>query len=590
MNEDNGIYIIFEKESTPMEQQQLTTSNKDVIVFLIIAIYLILLSFSDISLKLLMSVCKSPFSEECTKTISAVLWAYSLFFFGLALISYRFSLKGKSFVFEIVDQIRILFSELQEDIRLSVQNSEVLKWDIVFVIAAVVIAIVIRLYFLSQPMRYDESFTYLNFSAQDIASLFYYPLPNNHILHTILVRSSTSVWGGHPAVIRLPAFLAGIASVPLTFCLCRMLVQGSSGVFASVAMAVMPYMVLYSTMARGYSLLVLMTLLLAIIGIYFTEKPSLSKCGLISAISALGMLTVSTMIFSIAGIYLWICCIFFIKQKQCFSKVLREFVIPCAIMTVIFTMILYTPSMIVSGGVKLLVSNPLFAPLTWGDFFSKTYPHFQEIFRDFSRDIPWQILMVGIVLVIAGLIENIQKHNWNIVLLLPSLLLGSGVIFFVQHRIPFVRTWIYLIPFVLMIADAGFTFVSKKYFQVFCFLIIILGAGFAASLILKNAISEYPDTGYFPEAPVIATYLKPLIHQGDTVHVRQPADWSMYFYFWYYNVTASKKKISDSDVENEFFIVDTRGYSIKSMTDKPVFKLFEVGKAALYQTPAPEKK
>jgi len=72
------------------------------------------------------------------------------------------------------------------------------------------IGLTVRGYFLAQAMRYDEAYTFLNFVNRGLFRIFYYPLPNNHVLHTILVRASIGIFGSHPVAIRLPAFLAGV--------------------------------------------------------------------------------------------------------------------------------------------------------------------------------------------------------------------------------------------------------------------------------------------------------------------------------------------------------------------------------------------
>ena len=66
----------------------------------------------------------------------------------------------------------------------------------------------LRIPLLDQPMRYDESYTAWALVARGLPTvLFDYSLPNNHILHTLLVYISTQVLGFSPLVIRLPAFL-----------------------------------------------------------------------------------------------------------------------------------------------------------------------------------------------------------------------------------------------------------------------------------------------------------------------------------------------------------------------------------------------
>jgi hypothetical protein len=155
----------------------------------------------------------------------------------------------------------------------------------------VVIGATVRSFFLAQSMRYDEAYTFLNFVKGGLLDHFFYPLPNNHVLHTLLVRISVGLLGSHPVAIRLPAVLAGLLAIPLTFCLSRSLsANNRSGFSAAALVAVFPYLILYDTMARGYSLVVLLSLCLVALGVRVIEHPSRRLCSLMALVIALGVL------------------------------------------------------------------------------------------------------------------------------------------------------------------------------------------------------------------------------------------------------------------------------------------------------------
>src|SRR2546430_10558448 len=65
------------------------------------------------------------------------------------------------------------------------------------------------------PMRYDESYSFLHFVARPLdIGLTRYPLPNNHVFQTLLAHVGWLVFGDDPPVLRLPALVAGGAHVP----------------------------------------------------------------------------------------------------------------------------------------------------------------------------------------------------------------------------------------------------------------------------------------------------------------------------------------------------------------------------------------
>lgn len=62
------------------------------------------------------------------------------------------------------------------------------------------------------PITYDEAYTYLRFATRHTHEILRdYHLPNNHVLHTLLVRTSTRLLGDSTLAIRLPALLGGAA-------------------------------------------------------------------------------------------------------------------------------------------------------------------------------------------------------------------------------------------------------------------------------------------------------------------------------------------------------------------------------------------
>lgn len=93
-------------------------------------------------------------------------------------------------------------------------------------------------------------------------TFFHSQLPNHH-LQTVLSRACHDFWQWvhppgkfplHEAALRMPSFLAGIAAVILLGQLLRMLGYGGAGIVASWLLAVHPWMLRYTSEARGYAL------------------------------------------------------------------------------------------------------------------------------------------------------------------------------------------------------------------------------------------------------------------------------------------------------------------------------------------------
>ena len=115
-------------------------------------------------------------------------------------------------------------------------------------------AVIVRLPMLSRPMGTDESASFIYYASHPLwVPLTIYGSPNNHILHSVLMHISWKIFGGAEWALRLPAFLAGIAIIPLTYIVARALSDRGALLAASLAAAA-PVLVDYSTDARGYTL------------------------------------------------------------------------------------------------------------------------------------------------------------------------------------------------------------------------------------------------------------------------------------------------------------------------------------------------
>ena len=557
----------------------------ETILLFLLSCGLFVISPPSIHLRLLNLLKRSQHWGEYANGLSLVLVLYGIVLLVFAILSYLSSLNGITLISEVKRISKDVFSVIRKEIIPSIQCCFASKYETIWLMIALMIGVGTAGYFLSQPMRYDESYTFLSFVNRGFINLFYYPLPNNHVMNTLLVKASTLIWGNYPVSIRLPAFLAGIGSIPLIFCLCRSLKK--SGIFASIAVSVFPYLILYSSMARGYSFLVLLTIALAFIGVQISKRePTLAGSILLSSIAALGMLTMPSMLFPIAGIYCWLFCLFLLK-RYAFRIILTKFVAPCSLFTIFFTIILYTPVILASNGIESIVANRSVKSNSWPEFIRQVLPHFQATVSDLFRDIPVVVIFICIALVILGIYDSARKRDWRSLLILPMILLGSAVVFFGKHAIPFSRTWIYIIPFILLYVDFGFTYIIEiipHNFRPFLIVLLFTAGTFAAiSLISRDTIAKYPDTGSFPEAQMVVNYLEPIMHSSDLVIEKVPADYPTLFYLWYYDGNKHINGNKNNEPRKTYFVVKKSRYSISDMTDEPVIKLLDIGDMALYQ-------
>ncbi len=452
---------------------------------------------------------------------------------------------------------------------------------------ALALGLFTRTYFLSQPMRGDESYTFLIYVNSNLLSLFDYSAPNNHVLNTLLIKLTIFLFGGSPATIRLPAFAAGLAAIVLVFYLSQSLDKNpNAGIFAAVTTALFPYLILYSTNARGYALIVALTLLLAWLGQRFLANPSTWGVFWLALCSALGMLAIPTMLFPIAGIFFWLLALLLLKRTS-LKTVLRQFVLPYGLLSGIFTVIFYAPVVIVSKGLDPIISNKFVASQGWDVFFADLPLYFQKSFEELFNNIPVALVWLIFALALFGFIGAVATRNWGLLLILPSMLVGAASILLVQRAIPYARIWIYLLPFILLLADAGLLFLLKHLpgrIQGSIKAILIVSAlFFAVNLTSNNTISTYGSTTDFPEAAIAVQYLKPIFKPGDTLRASPSADLPVYFYFWYHGMSSTLNDGSAPSTGRVFFI---RKKSRGPLSDEALQKytlLLDIGNMALYQ-------
>jgi len=520
-------------------------------------------------------------TKSASEIVAFVFIGYGSLFLVCALMSFYYGRQGVLFQTVVAAQLRAVFELIREIVAFIADRCKY-RLEVFILLLVIMLGIGVRAFFLGQPMRMDESYTFLYYLNQG-RDPFYYVIPNNHVLHSLLAWVSVSIGGMGSVAIRFPAFLAGVLSIPLMYFVCKAF-NKNSGLLAALGTAVFPYLILYSSMARGYSLIVLLTLLLVLVGKYYLEKPSLAGCILISVISALGLWTMPTMIFLLAGFYPWLGLSLFIKERNVIS-VFRDFILPCVIGTALLTVIFYTPTVISSNGAAAIFSNKFVDARSWKDFSNHLYPHFQQILSDFSRDIPRLVEYAALLLVAIGLFSALRKRDWASFLVIPAIIVGGLIVFFAKQAIPFARTWIYLIPFPLLFADLGYSWLVEKFLpknrDILAVLVFVTGSFFVGSLISTNAIAHYDDTGSFPEASAVAQYLKPLMTGNEFIVVKDTANYPTFYYLCYADAPPQNKDI-DPEMAKRYFVVQKGWYTLNDLTDEPATQIFELGNAAIY--------
>src|ERR1017187_1515813 len=105
-----------------------------------------------------------------------------------------------------------------------------------------------------QAITLDEADTYLWFGGQG-AKFIWYPLPNNHVLNSLLIWLSTHVFGVSALTVRLPALLGAALYISVAYFFCRAITDRFALQFATlICLVYNPFVLDFFAAARGYSL------------------------------------------------------------------------------------------------------------------------------------------------------------------------------------------------------------------------------------------------------------------------------------------------------------------------------------------------
>lgn len=122
------------------------------------------------------------------------------------------------------------------------------------------LALGLRLVHLGDGLWYDEIVTLVEFVRLPTGSLLTtYTSQNNHILFSLLAQGSVALFGEGAWALRLPAALLGVGCVAAVFHLGRRLLDAPQGLWAALLVAVSYHHVWFSQNARGYTGLMLCT-------------------------------------------------------------------------------------------------------------------------------------------------------------------------------------------------------------------------------------------------------------------------------------------------------------------------------------------
>jgi hypothetical protein len=280
-----------------------------------------------------------------------------------------------------------------------------------------------------------------------------------------------------------------------------------------------------------------------------------------------------------------------VVAKSGMKAIAMRLLLPYGIMVGALTAWLYTPVIIASGGMAGIVSNAIVSGLSRAAFLDRLPSHLLATLGDYSRDVPVIIRVGMLCLLVAGLVESIRLRRWGAASMLPAIALGVSIPLFLQHQIPFARTWIFILPFLFVLMDAGCgglrRVVPAAYHAPAAVAMVVLAGLGAVALMNHDVISRYDDTGAFPEAQSVVQVLAKEMASGDSLAIAVPAEEPVLFYMWHDGVPSRMARSGSS--RREFLVVKKSRYSLEDLTTATATMLVTMGDAEVYVRDLPAK-
>lgn len=396
-----------------------------------------------------------------------------------------------------------------------------------------VVACGVRYPYLQEPMRFDESYTYLQYASQPLyVTLSKYDAPNNHVAHSVLVWGSTRLFGNSAVAIRLPAFLAGVLTAVAACWLAGRWGGPPAAVLTGFVISVWSPLAEYSVNARGYAPLHLLVLLILLVADEWLARPRRSAAVLLGILGALALWTIPTALFVLIMLCasLWTSTLWETipdRQRPGWQDLLLAGAVCLGTAGV-----LYLPILLVSGWQSLIPGKPDPAAWNWFANMSQLLSETRALLlRDQSG---WScgLLALGWLLAMRSAHPRLRwlARTWPLGMGCCALLVMR------QGVAPPARTWLFLIPWMVPLATAGLCEALGHFRRASLRDIGLLAVGWVCvfgpllELRRNDSLRSSRETGVCPDAEAIIRDLKPRLQGTEPILAVSPTSALLVYY------------------------------------------------------------
>jgi len=383
------------------------------------------------------------------------------------------------------------------------------------------IGIALRAIHLDLPMRYDESVTFLSFASRGWEHVTSnYQTPNNHVFHSLLVGWFTAWWGDHPIVIRLPAFVAGCALVPVTAWVGSRVHGAAVGLVAAAFVATSPVLIEFSTNARGYTLVCLCVALAIGIGWSLLRGAGWIVWLAWIEVGVIGAYSIPIMAIPWLGLTGWIGIGRYRARPAGGSPIRTLAPVACATAAIgIWTLLLYSP-IVTRQGFDALVGNRFVTAEPMAVFLGGIPREVAGVLGHWGSGIPVPLTLLVVACILLGVRAGQAERDW--LLLLTALVAGAVASLALTRNFGEPRVWLWAIPVVAVTAGVGAVEATRRLARDRGAAPALAIAGLwsvamSLQVVVAGPIRASTETGVFPEVIEVFDGMIRQYRMGDAV-------------------------------------------------------------------------
>jgi hypothetical protein len=447
----------------------------------------------------------------------------------------QFSFWGKRYLSDLAGFIR------------AVKPTKIDTTTVAILLLIMASAVIFRLIRIYDGMTHDEAYTFIVFSSTTLFNILTnYHLPNNHILNSILIYFSTHLFGIQPWAVRLPALLAGLLLIPSTYALARIIYNKYTAIISALLVGILPGAIQYATMARGYSLVALFTVLILWLANYVRISKNLFAWSLLILFSVLGFYSVPVFLFPFGIVFVWL---FFenltINPKEYSSRInFLKYWLLAGFCSAVLVLILYTPVFIYSG-VDKVFANPWVTPESWTGFIASIPGHMLSVWQEWTSGFSpgWAFVLL------PGFLFGIIFHRRITLQRFPlqiATILWITILVLVQRPIGVTKIWVFLQAPFLVWCSAGWMGVLKDLRLGFARNISLAAIVTGVVVLVTTAVAITEIAGipkrWATRGPAENTvlFIKDQLEPRDLIIVDAPYDASIWYYSRLYGLADNR--------------------------------------------------